>query len=90
MRCRGSGQQEKESQEPRKARERVLTNLAHVEGLVGPAAHSIQSSVHSSQGHQGWRICVQVELDSLPRTVLLVAVHFQLKLAEAGMGRQSG
>lgn len=80
---RAAGQ---ESHRPKRAEEGVLTNLAHVEGPVGPAAHSIQSRVHSAQGHQGWRICVQLELDSLPWTVLLAAVHFQLQLAEAGMG----
>lgn len=87
VQTRGSEQQNRsQSQRPRRAEEGVLTNLAHVEGPVGPAAHSIQSRVHSAQGHQGWRICVQLELDSLPRTVLLAAVHFQLQLAEAGMG----
>lgn len=82
----GSEQQDKESHRPRRAGEGVVTNLAHVEGPVGPAAHSIQSRVYSTQGHQGWRICVQLELDSLPRTVLLAAVHFQLQLAEASRG----
>lgn len=66
-----------------------MTNLDHVEGFVGLAAHSIQSRVHGSQGHQGWRICSQVEFYSVPRTILLATIHVQLQLAEAGGGGQS-
>lgn len=88
-RAQGSGQQEGEPWAGGRIRERGLTNLDHVEGFVGLAAHSIQSHVHGSQGHQGWRICSQVEFYSVPRTILLATIHVQLQLAEAGGGGQS-
>ena len=57
---------------------------------MGLATHSIQSRVHSSQGHQGSRLCFQVEFHSVPRTIRLGTVHVQLQLAEVAGGGQSG
>lgn len=66
-----------------------LTNLAHVEGFVRPATHSIQSCVHSSQCHQGFRVSLKLELHALPISILLGTVHLQFQLAEMGRNSQS-
>lgn len=80
------------SERMREGWEKVFTNLAHVQGLVGPAAHGVQSHVHSPQGHQGRRVRVQLELQHLPRVIVLVTVHTQLQLhgRRAGVGVQMG
>lgn len=74
------------SSEGREDQREDLTNLDHVEGFVGLATHSIQCRVHSSQGHQGSRLCLQVEFYSVPRTIRLGTVYVQLQLAEVAGG----
>lgn len=66
-----------------------LTNLAHVEGFVSLATHSIQSRVHGAQGHQGLGVCLNLQLHAVPSVILLGTIHVQFQLAEIGSTGQS-